>query len=192
MVGISRLDISSDILWTWTNETHEGANTKVHPEPNTAPSKVAHIELTWHGADNRESIAHKSRSVYISQCHLKCHEVLLHSHTIFCFTPWRHWTLLVTMTNISQNVQRQLFLRMLRYWIRYLSWCLEFKASESTQLVLQGCFGFFFHYHLATSTTKMSSHFHRFVILYIMLRYTKWEDWSLTITKSVQCRKETI
>ena len=31
----------------------------------------------------------------------------------------------------------------------------------------------------------LSSNFHRFVILCIMLRYTMWEYWSLTITKRV-------
>ena len=33
---------------------------------------------------------------------------------------------------------------------------------------------------------QLSSNFHNVVIL-CMLRYTKWENWSLTITDSVQC-----
>ena len=57
-----------------------------------------------------------------------------------------------------------------------------YYASESTQLVWQWCF--LFHYSLATSMTnwvKISQ------ICYFMdmLGYTKWEDWSLTITKEV-------
>ena len=33
----------------------------------------------------------------------------------------------------------------------------------------------------------LSSRFHRFVICMHMMRYSKWEDWSLTITNSVHC-----
>ena len=50
---------------------------------------------------------------------------------------------------------------------------LEIKHLKAHNFVWQGCF--FFHSYLAN--------FHRFVILCIMLRYTKWEDWSLTITR---------
>ena len=78
------------------------------------------------------------------------------------------------------------------------------QASESTQLMRQGCF--FFHYSLTTSTTNwvqiftfyayvevyqvrrlVFDNYQRCPVFLRMLRYTRWEDWSLTITNSVQC-----
>ena len=64
------------------------------------------------------------------------------------------------------------------------------QASESTFL-WQWCF--FFHYYLATSTTIWAHFFTGFLqVCYfmLMLRYTKWEDLSLTITNSVRVFKK--
>ena len=62
-----------------------------------------------------------------------------------------------------------------------------FKGSEhfigylkAHNFVWQGCF--FFHYYLATLTTNRAQMFTHFVR---MLRYSKWKDWSLTVTNSV-------
>ena len=57
---------------------------------------------------------------------------------------------------------------------------MQMKANKFVQ---QWCF--FLHHSLATSMTNWESKFHRFVIL--CLGYTKWEYWSLTIIKGVQC-----
>ena len=68
-------------------------------------------------------------------------------------------------------------------WIRDLSLGLKFKASESTQLVWK-CF---FLSLSRNCDDQLSLNVHRFVILCIILRYSKCKDRSLTITNSVQC-----
>ena len=52
------------------------------------------------------------------------------------------------------------------------------QASESTQVCGTGVF--FLSLFSPNFNDQLSSNFHRFVYL-CMLRYTKWEDWSLTI-----------
>ena len=68
-------------------------------------------------------------------------------------------------------------------FLKFRFWGLEIKHLKAHNFVWQGCFIFFSY--LATPTTNWALNFYRFVILCIMLLYTKWEDWSLTITKSV-------
>ena len=58
-------------------------------------------------------------------------------------------------------------------WIRDLSWGLEFKASESTQLVRHKVF--FLPTDLLQLRRPIESKLYRFVIFCIMLKYTKWE-----------------
>ena len=64
-------------------------------------------------------------------------------------------------------------------------WSLLLYAHENTQSNATRVF--FFHYSLASSMTNWAQSFRRFVIFMHILGRNKWEYWSLTISKGVQC-----
>ena len=74
-----------------------------------------------------------------------------------------------------------------RFWFRDLgirTGGLEIKRLKAHNLCDNGVF--FLPSFSRNCDDQLSPHFYRFVIMH-MLRYTKWEDWSLTITNGVKC-----
>ena len=75
-----------------------------------------------------------------------------------------------------------------RIWFRDLwfrNWGLKINHLHvnAHNFVWQGCFFLSFLSH--NFDDWLSSNFHRFCCNMYMLRHTKWEDWSLTLTNSV-------
>ena len=74
-----------------------------------------------------------------------------------------------------------------RIWfpdLRIRFWGFKFKHLNAHNFVWQGCF--FFHSYIATSTTIWAQIFTGLFYAYVEIHQV-WEDWSLTITNSVQC-----
>ena len=80
-----------------------------------------------------------------------------------------------------------------RIWCRDLRigfWGLEIKHLKAHTFVRQGCV--FCFIIISQLRRPIELKFSQVCLFMHMLRYTKWQDWSMTITNSVQCLWNTV